>query len=75
MLGHEQGALPHHLEGLAIEPDPIGAKAYPGERHLEMKDRPKAEERLALLQKACGNCEEFSELKEKIADDKAKQQS
>jgi tetratricopeptide (TPR) repeat protein len=74
-LGHEQRALGYYLKALAIEPGHIGANEYLGELYLEMKDLPKAEERLAVLQKACGNCQEFSELKEKIADYKAKQQS
>jgi tetratricopeptide (TPR) repeat protein len=74
-LGHSQRALGYYLKALAIEPEHVGANEYLGELYLEMKDLPKAEERLAVLQKACGNCEEFSELKEKIADYKAKQQS
>jgi tetratricopeptide (TPR) repeat protein len=74
-LGHEQRALDYYLKALAIEPDHVGANEYLGELYLEMKDLPKAEARLAALQKACGNCEEYSELKEKIADYRAKQQS
>jgi len=74
-LGHAQRALGYYLKALAIEPEHVGANEYLGELYLEMKDLPKAEERLAVLQKACGNCQEFSELKEKIADYKAKQQS
>ena len=74
-LGHEQRALNYYLQALAIQPEHVGANEYLGELYLTMKDLPKAEERLAVLQKACGNCEEFSELKEKIADYRAKQQS
>jgi len=74
-LGHAERALGYYLKALAIEPEHVGANEYLGELYLEMKDLPKAEERLAVLQKACGNCEQFSELKEKIADYKAKQQS
>lgn len=74
-LGREQRALNYYLQALAIEPGHVGANEYLGELHLTMKDLPKAEERLAVLQKACGNCEEYSELKEKIADHRTKQQS
>ncbi len=74
-LGHEQRALNYYLQALAIQPEHVGANEYLGELYLTMKDLPKAEERLAVLQKVCGNCEEFSELKEKIADYRAKQQS
>jgi tetratricopeptide (TPR) repeat protein len=74
-LGHEEKALTYYLKALSTEPNHLGANEYLGELYLEMKNLPKAEERLAVLQKACGNCEEYSELKEKIADYKAKQQS
>lgn len=74
-LGHEQKALTYYLKALATEPNHPGANEYLGELYLEMKDLPKAEERLAVLEKVCTNCEEYTELKEKIADYKAKQQS
>lgn len=74
-LGHENKALTYYQKALAIQPNHLGANEYLGEFYLEMKNLPKAEERLAVLQKACNNCEEYTELKEKIADYKAKQQS
>jgi len=74
-LGHEQKALTYYLKALSTEPNHLGANEYLGELYLEMKDLPHAEERLAVLEKACTNCEEYTELKEKIADYKAKQQS
>jgi tetratricopeptide (TPR) repeat protein len=74
-LGHEQKALTYYLKALATQPNHLGANEYLGELYLEMKDLPHAEERLAVLEKACTNCEQYSELKEKIADYKAKQQS
>ncbi|HWA42567.1 MAG TPA: tetratricopeptide repeat protein [Hypericibacter adhaerens] len=74
-LGHQNKALTYYLKALATEPNHLGANEYLGELYLEMKDLPKAEERLAVLQKACTSCEEYNELKEKIEDYKAKQQS
>jgi len=74
-LGHEQKALTYYLKALATQPNHLGANEYLGELYLEMKDLPHAEERLAVLEKACTKCEQYSELKEKIADYKAKQQS
>jgi tetratricopeptide (TPR) repeat protein len=74
-LGHEQKALTYYLKALATQPNHLGANEYLGELYLEMKDLPHAEERLAVLEKACANCEQYSELKEKITDYKAKQQS
>jgi tetratricopeptide (TPR) repeat protein len=74
-LGHEQKALTYYLKALATQPNHLGANEYLGELYLEMKDMPLAEDRLAVLEKACTNCEQYSELKEKIADYKAKQQS
>jgi hypothetical protein len=47
----------------------------PGAGSLTLKNLPKAEGRLAALQKIWENCEEYSELKEKIADYRTKQQS
>jgi predicted Zn-dependent protease len=74
-LGQESEALGYYKKALATMPNHLGANEYLGELYLEMKNLPMAEERLTVLQKACGNCQEFSELKEKIADYKAKQQT
>jgi predicted Zn-dependent protease len=74
-LGHENKALGYYQKALAVMPNHPGANEYLGELYLEMKNLPKAEERLAVLEKICSTCEEYSELKEKIADYKAKQQS
>ena len=41
------------------------AGGHLGELYLELKQPAKAEERLTVLQKACGDCEEYQELKEK----------
>jgi len=74
-LGHEDKALGYYKKALAMMPNHLGANEYLGELYLEMKNLPKAEERLAVLQNACSNCAEYNELKEKVADYKAKQQS
>jgi predicted Zn-dependent protease len=65
--GHPDQALDYYTRALAQKPDHLGANEYLGELYLELKQPAKAEERLAVLQKACGTCEEYEELKEKIA--------
>jgi predicted Zn-dependent protease len=65
--GHPDQALEYYNRALAQAPDHLGANEYLGELYLEMKQPAKAAERLAVLQKACGDCEEYEELKEKIA--------
>jgi tetratricopeptide (TPR) repeat protein len=65
--GHPGEALDYYNRALAQNPNHIGANEYLGELYLEMKDVKKAEERLAVLAKACSaSCEEYTELKEKI---------
>jgi len=65
--GHPDQALDYYNRALAQDPDHLGANEYLGELYLELKQPVKATERLAVLQKACGGCEEYQELKEKIA--------
>ena len=66
-LGNPSGSLEYYNKALAQNPNHLGANEYLGELYLEMKDLEKAEERLAVLQQACGgSCEEYKELKEKI---------
>ena len=65
--GHPDQALDYYSRALAQKPDHLGANEYLGELYLELKQPAKAQERLAVLEKACGDCEEFQELKEKIA--------
>jgi tetratricopeptide (TPR) repeat protein len=66
-LGRPNAALAYYEKALALQPKHLGANEYLGELYLEMKDLPKAEARLAVLQQACGgNCEEYSDLKGKI---------
>jgi tetratricopeptide (TPR) repeat protein len=70
-LGKFDEALKYYQKALSIKPSHIGANEYLGELYLEMKDLPKAEERLAVLARACNGCEEQKELEEKIAEFKA----
>jgi tetratricopeptide (TPR) repeat protein len=59
-------------EALRIDPKHLGALEYSGELYLMMGDLPKAEERLARLDKACSlGCEEYSDLKKAVARFKA----
>jgi tetratricopeptide (TPR) repeat protein len=53
----------HYSEALRINPAHLGALEYSGELYLMKGEPTRAEERLAALQKACGNCEEFKDLK------------
>ena len=60
-------ARDYYLQALAIEPEHRGANEYIGELYLETGQLDKAEERLAVLDKACWlGCEEYTELKESI---------
>jgi predicted Zn-dependent protease len=65
--GHPDQALDYYNRALAQNPEHLGANEYLGELYLELKQPAKAQERLAVLEKACGDCEEYQELKEKIA--------
>jgi predicted Zn-dependent protease len=65
--GHPDQALGYYDRALAQKPDHLDANEYLGELYLELKQPAKAQERLAVLEKACGDCAEYQELKEKIA--------
>ncbi len=67
-LGDVEAALAHYGKALALKPEHRGANEYLGELYLELGDPAKARERLKVLDKACFfGCEEYSELKAKIA--------
>lgn len=72
-LGNKDKALAYYTKALDVDPKHVGANEYLGELYLEMKDLPKAEERLAVLKTACSSCAEYEELKDAIADFKATQ--
>jgi Flp pilus assembly protein TadD len=55
-------------EALRIDPKHRGALEYSGQLYLMMGDLPKAEQRLATLDKVCTlSCEEYSDLKKAVA--------
>ena len=62
----------HYNEALRIEPSHRGALEYSGELYLITGNLPKAEERLAALDKACRlPCEEYTDLKKSVTRYKA----
>jgi tetratricopeptide (TPR) repeat protein len=67
-LGDKAKAMTYYTKALNMEPQHLGANEYLGELYLELNDLPKAEERLAILQNACGDCDEFDDLEEAIDD-------
>ncbi len=65
--GNFDQARGYYLQALAIEPKHRGANEYLGELYLEAEQLDKAEERLAVLDKACWlGCGEYTDLKESI---------
>ena len=59
-------------EALRIDPKHRGALEYSGELYLMTGDLPKAEQRLATLDKACTfGCEEYTDLKKAVQNYKA----
>ena len=64
--GDPKQALDYYNQALAMEPNHLGANEYLGELYLEMKMPDQAKQRLAVLKSACGDCEEYEELDEKI---------
>ncbi|MDY0883981.1 tetratricopeptide repeat protein [Dongia soli] len=66
--GNQQKGLDYYLQALKLEPNHLGANEYLGELYLEMNDLPKAQERLRVLKSACGDCEEYEDLEEAVAD-------
>ncbi|HEX6117964.1 MAG TPA: tetratricopeptide repeat protein [Dongiaceae bacterium] len=67
-LGDMTKAMTYYTKALNKEPKHLGANEYMGELYLELNELPKAEERLAVLKGACGNCEEFEDLDGQIKD-------
>jgi Flp pilus assembly protein TadD len=67
-LGDKAKAMTYYTKALNLEPNHLGANEYMGELYLEMNDLAKAEERLAVLNAACGDCDEFDDLEDEIED-------
>lgn len=71
--GNMDNAFKYYEKALALNPKHRGAHEYLGEAYLMTGNLPKAEEQLAALDKLCFfSCEEYRELKEKIAEYKKK---
>ena len=72
-LGDVEAALTHYGRALELDPKHRGANEYLGELYLELGRLDEAQERLAVLDKACFfGCEEYRELKGLIAAYQAK---
>ena len=67
-LGDKAKAMTYYTKALNLEPNHLGANEYLGELYLELNDLPKAEERLAVLKNACGDCDEYDDLEDEIED-------
>ena len=67
-LGDKAKAMTYYTKALNMEPNHLGANEYMGELYLELDNLPKAEERLAVLKSACGDCEEYEDLEDEIDD-------
>lgn len=71
--GNLDAAFKYYERALAIAPKHRAAREYLGEAYLLAGNLAKAEEQLAALDKLCFfSCEEYRELKDKIADYKQK---
>jgi predicted Zn-dependent protease len=65
--GKMSEALEYYNRALALNPHHRGANEYLGELYLETKQPEKAKERLAILHQDCGDCEEYEDLEQQIA--------
>ncbi len=72
-MGNTQSALAYYQRALQLNPNHKGANEYLGQLYVELKDLPKAEERLAKLAQLCppATCEEYRDLKQSIDQAKA----
>ena len=65
--GQTDLALQYYNKALGLMPKHLGANEYLGELYVELGQMDKAKERLAVLQAACGNCEQARDLSAFIA--------
>lgn len=69
-------AFAAYNQALLIDPKHDGANEYLGELYLMLGDVDSAEQQLQVLDNNCSlSCDEYNELKDKIADFKSKQRS
>ena len=72
-LGNYDQAVASYGKALAIDPEHLGAHEYIGEAYLEVGNLAKAEEHLKRLDRIClFGCKEYTELKTRVAQYKAK---
>lgn len=70
--GKVDEAKGYYAKALALNPEHRGANEYLGELYLKLGDLPAAEQRLAVLDKACFfGCEEFYTLRDAIKEFKS----
>lgn len=70
--GKTDEAKTYYAKALALNPEHRGANEYLGELHLKLGDLNAAEQRLAVLDKACFfGCDEFYALRDAIAEYKS----
>ncbi len=69
--GDSKTSLKYYQKALKLEPNHAGANEYLGELYLELKDMPKAEERMAVLTACCAATSQAKQLADAIAEYKA----
>ncbi|WP_159671914.1 tetratricopeptide repeat protein [Andreprevotia sp. IGB-42] len=70
--GNLDAAFPAYRQALKLNPAHLGAHEYLGEAYLQNSQPAEAEQELATLQKLCGNCDEYRDLAEALADYRSK---
>jgi tetratricopeptide (TPR) repeat protein len=66
--GNPEAALGYYTRALALDPEHLGANEYLGELYVETGKLDLAEERLGMLEAACGrDCEAYQQLAAVIA--------
>ena len=66
-LGRFDESLAYYQQALALDPMHRGANEYLGELYVELGEIDRAEERLAVLDRACPfGCAEYEDLKRRI---------
>ncbi len=67
-LGDAEGALPHYLKAIELDPDYHPARSYLGEAYIMLGDLDKAREQLTEIGNRCGvSCEPYTVLEAALA--------